>query len=95
MRLADPVARLVEASSVADDEGDHPVAPLLVGHAEHLRRPTAGCSRSRAATAGGGHVDAAADHHVVDAAEHVQPAVLVEPAGVGGQEPAVDQHLAR
>ena len=39
------------------------------------------------------HVHPAADHDVVEPAEHVQPAVLVEPAGVGGQEPAVDQGL--
>ena len=56
-------------------------------------RVTAGCSRSRAATAAGGHVHAAADDDVVEPAEHVQPAVVVEPPRVGGQEPAVDQHL--
>ncbi len=54
---------------------------------------TAGCRRSRRRDGRCGHVDAAADHHVVDPAEHGQPAVLVEPAGVGGQEPAVHQRL--
>ena len=38
-------------------------------------------------------VDPAGDDHVVDPTEHLQPTVLVEAAGVGGVEPAVDQHL--
>ena len=54
-----------------------------------------GARAAGAATAGAGHVDPAADDHVVEPAEHLQPAVLVDPAGVRGAEPAVDQHLAR
>ena len=77
-------------------EGHDPVAPLLVGHADHLgRRRPPGCSRSRRGDRRGGHVDPAADDHVVEPAEHLQPAVVVEAAGVGGEEPPVDEGLAR
>ena len=51
----------------ADHEGHQPLAPLGVGHPEHLGRAHAGCARRRAATAGVGHVDPSADHHVVEA----------------------------
>ncbi len=93
MRLADPGAGLVEARR-ADDEGDHAGCPTprRVRRAPRPPRPPGARAAGRA-TAGAGTLTPAADHHVVDPAEHVQPAVVVEPAGVGGQEPAVDQHL--
>ena len=90
---ADPGPGLVERRASPTTNATSRLPHSSSGTPSTSAAATAGCSRSRAATAGRGHVDAAADHHVVDPAEHVQPAVLVEPAGVGGQEPAVDQHL--
>ena len=40
-------------------------------------------------------VDAAGDHHVVEPAEDLEPAVLVDPGGVLGAEPAVDERPRR
>ncbi len=86
-------AGLARGSSVADDEGHDPVAPLLVRYAEHLDRRDLRVLAQPGGDRRRGHVDPAADDHVVDPAEHVQPPVLVEPAGVRGQEPTVDEHL--
>ena len=90
MPVGDPVAGLVEVDR-ADHERHDASAPLVVRHAEHL-----GGEHIRVLAKSGGHrrrrdIDATAHDHVVDAAQHLQPPVLVEPPGVGGEEPTVDE----
>ena len=80
---------------VDDQVGHHPVAPLGVRDAEHLglrhRRVLTEPPRHRRRR----HVDPAGHDHVVQPAEHLEPAVLVDAGGVRGQEPPVDQRLRR
>ena len=88
-------SRTSSSTTAPDHEGHDAVPPLLVLDADHLggvdRRVLAQPARDR----GERHVDPAADDDVVEAAEHVQPTVLVEAAGVGGEVPPVDERARR
>ena len=75
----------------ATSHRDDAVAPLGVRDADHLGRGDGRVLAQPRGDGGGRHVHPAADDHVVDPAEHAEPPVLVEPTGVGGQEPPVDQ----
>jgi hypothetical protein len=97
MHLPHPVARGFQRESLDGldqrHDRDDPVAPLGVRQPDHLSG-----SDLRVLTQPRGHgrrrdVDPAADHHVVDATQHVEPPVLIQPAGVRGHEPAVHAHV--
>ena len=92
MLEADPVAQLGLAD-VADDHGDDPLAPLGVGDTEDLGVGDEEVLAEPPGDGGDRDLHAAADDHVVDAADDLQASVLVEAAGVGGEEPAVDDGL--
>src|SRR5690606_28871178 len=93
----DPVAQRVQGERPVEPggghhEGDHPLAPLLVVHTEHLDIVDGHVAAQSSRHGGGRDVGAAADHHVVETTQHLHDTV-VDPADVGGEEPAVDQHL--
>ena len=79
----------------ADHERHDPLPPLRVVDADHLRGHDVGVRAEPGRHRRQRHLHTAADHHVVEPAEHLEPAVLVEAAGVGGVEPPVHQRLRR
>ena len=78
----------------SERHGDDAVAPLGVRDADDLGGGDGRVLAQPRGDGGGRHVHPAADDHVVDPAEHAEPAVLVEPTGVGGEEPAVHERRA-
>ena len=86
--LADPVAQLGVAGG-ADDDRDELLAPLGVGHAEDLGLLDLEVLAEPLGDEGERDLHPAADHDVVDAADDLEPAVVVEATLVGGEEPAV------
>ena len=67
-----------------DDGRHHPLAPLVVGPAEHHRVGDVGVLAQHRLDRLRRDVHAAADHHVVQPAVHGQPAVGVQGSGVAG-----------
>ena len=88
-----PVARVGRGPRSPDDEGDQAVAPLLVGHADHL-----GVAHRRVLAQPRGDGGPGTLTPPVTTTSSTRPstceaAVVVDAADVGGEEPAVDQHL--
>src|SRR5262249_17938094 len=75
------------------DEGDHAAAEPLVRHADDRGAGDTWAARERALDLLGIDVLAATDDHVVDAADHVELAVLVELAEIAGAVPSALDRL--
>ena len=67
----------------------HPLAPALIGHADHAHHADRGQLGDGVFHLGRVDVFAAADDHVLDAVHHVDEAVGVHAAAVAGVHPAV------
>ena len=78
---------------VPDQQRDDRGAPLGIGHPDHLGLPHVRVLAEPGRHRRRGHVDAAGDHHVVDASVHPEQPVVVDPAEVLGDEPAALLHL--
>ena len=68
-------------------DGDHPLAPLLVGQPDHGAVLHAGMRHQRPLDLGRVDVEAAADDHVLGPVDEVQEVVVVEVADVAGVVP--------
>ena len=76
-----------------DDDGVHPLAPLLVGHADHRGRGDGRVLGEHVLHLDRVHVLAAGDDHVLDPVGDVDEAVVVHVAAVAGVHPAAAQRL--
>jgi MFS family permease len=85
--LPDPLPDLFRVA-LPDHDGDHALAPLGIGHADHGRLGDAGVAEEHVLDLGRGDVLAAPDDGVVGAALDEQVAAGVQPAAVPGGEPA-------
>ena len=78
---------------VGDDERDDALAPAVVGRADDRDLAHARVAREHVLDLERVDVLAARDDHVVDPADDPEVAVLVEPAEVAGEVPAVAERL--
>src|SRR3984893_6594301 len=91
-------SRMIEQGSgvearPAGDDGMDPVAPALVGKADHRRLDDTRKSQKHILHFARIDIVATRDQHVVLAIEDVEKAVTVHPADVAGMQPAVAKDL--
>ena len=98
LRIAAPRDDLLRGRGLAllqDDERLHPLAGLIVGHADHRTLQDLRVTEQHLLDLGRVHVEPGHQDHVLHAVDDVEVAVLVHHRDVAGVQPAVADHLGR